>query len=66
MFICGIGMLSAKGLAGVATYVIGHGFTKAALFMFAGASPCLHRFRTVVSTNTTFTGRAASCGCCSR
>ncbi|MGO9820193.1 MAG: complex I subunit 5 family protein [Solirubrobacteraceae bacterium] len=45
MFICGIGMLSAKGLAGVATYVIGHGFTKAALFMLTGV--LLHRFGTV-------------------
>src|SRR5947209_1939655 len=36
MFVCGIGLLSAKGLAGVATYVVGHGLTKAALFMLAG------------------------------
>ncbi len=45
MFLCGLGLLSAKGLAGVATYVIGHGFTKAALFMLTGV--LLHRFRTV-------------------
>ena len=45
VFICGLGMLSAKGLAGVATYVIGHGFTKAALFMLTGV--LLHRFGTV-------------------
>jgi multicomponent Na+:H+ antiporter subunit D len=45
MFVCGIGLLSAKGLAGVAVYVIGHGFTKAALFMLSGV--LLHRFRTV-------------------
>lgn len=45
MFLCGIGLLSAKGLAGVATYVIGHGFTKAALFMLTGV--LLHRFGTV-------------------
>jgi multicomponent Na+:H+ antiporter subunit D len=45
MFICGIGLLSAKGLAGVAVYVVGHGLTKAALFMLAGV--LLHRFETV-------------------
>jgi multicomponent Na+:H+ antiporter subunit D len=45
MFICGIGLLSAKGLSGVAVYVVGHGLTKAALFMLAGV--LLHRFRTV-------------------
>jgi multicomponent Na+:H+ antiporter subunit D len=38
-------LLSAKALAGVAVYIIGHGFTKAALFMCAGV--LLHRFRTV-------------------
>jgi multicomponent Na+:H+ antiporter subunit D len=32
-------------LAGTATYVIGHGLTKAALFMLAGV--LLHRFRTI-------------------
>jgi multicomponent Na+:H+ antiporter subunit D len=45
VFLCGIGLLSAKGLAGTATYVIGHGLTKAALFMLAGV--LLHRFRTI-------------------
>jgi multicomponent Na+:H+ antiporter subunit D len=45
MFICGVGLLSAKGLAAVAVYVIGHGLTKAALFMLAGV--LLHRFRTI-------------------
>src|SRR5205823_6442451 len=45
MFLCGLGLLSAKGLGGVATYVIGHGLTKAALFMLAGV--LLHRFRTI-------------------
>ncbi len=45
MFVCGLGLLSAKGLAGVATYVIGHSFTKAALFMLTGV--LLHRFGTV-------------------
>src|SRR5438270_4528263 len=45
MFICGIGLLSAKGLAAVAVYVVGHGLTKAALFMLAGV--LLHRFRTI-------------------
>lgn len=45
MFICGIGLLKAKALAGVAVYVIGHGLTKAALFMCTGV--LLHRFRSV-------------------
>jgi multicomponent Na+:H+ antiporter subunit D len=45
MFLIGIGLLSAKGLAAVAVYVVGHGLTKAALFMLAGV--LLHRFRTV-------------------
>jgi multicomponent Na+:H+ antiporter subunit D len=42
MFVCGIGLLSAKGLAGVATYVVGHGLTKGALFMLTGV--LLQRF----------------------
>jgi multicomponent Na+:H+ antiporter subunit D len=45
IFVCGIGLLSAKGLAGVAVYVVGHGLTKAALFMLAGV--LLHRFATM-------------------
>ncbi len=45
MFVCGIGLLSAKGLAAVAVYVVGHGLTKAALFMLAGV--LLHRFSTI-------------------
>jgi multicomponent Na+:H+ antiporter subunit D len=45
MLVCGVGLLSAKGLAGVAVYVVGHGLTKAALFMLTGV--LLHRFGTV-------------------
>src|SRR5207248_9002786 len=45
MFLCGIGLLSAKGLAAVAVYVVGHGLTKAAVFMLAGV--LLHRFATM-------------------
>src|SRR5205807_10613111 len=45
LFLCGIGLLSAKGLAGVATYVVGHGLTKGALFMLAGV--LLQRFGTI-------------------
>jgi multicomponent Na+:H+ antiporter subunit D len=45
MFICGLALLSLKGLAGVAVYLVGHGLTKAALFMCAGV--LLHRFGTV-------------------
>ncbi len=45
MFICGVGLLQAKALAGVAVYVIGHGLAKGALFMCAGV--LLHRFATI-------------------
>jgi multicomponent Na+:H+ antiporter subunit D len=45
MFLCGVGLLSDKGLAGVAVYVVGHGLTKAALFMLVGI--LLHRFGTM-------------------
>ncbi len=45
MFVCGLGLLSAKGLAGVAVYVVGHGLTKAALFMLVGV--LLHRFASI-------------------
>jgi multicomponent Na+:H+ antiporter subunit D len=45
VFVCGIGLLSARGLAGVAIFVVGHGFTKGALFMLVGV--LLHRFGTV-------------------
>ena len=56
MFLCGIGLLSAQGLAGVATYVIGHGLTKAALFMLVGV--LLHRFGTVDEFDLHGRGRA--------
>jgi multicomponent Na+:H+ antiporter subunit D len=45
MFVCGIALLTDKGVAGVAVYIVGHGLTKAALFMCAGV--LLHRFATV-------------------
>jgi multicomponent Na+:H+ antiporter subunit D len=45
VFLCGIGLLSPQGLAGVASWVIGHGLTKASLFMLVGV--LLHRFGTV-------------------
>ncbi|HWE34748.1 MAG TPA: proton-conducting transporter membrane subunit [Solirubrobacteraceae bacterium] len=45
VFVCGIGLLSPRAVAGVGTYIVGHGLTKAALFMCAGV--LLHRFRTV-------------------
>ncbi len=56
VFICGLGLLSAKGIAGVATYVIGHGFTKAALFMLVGV--LMHRFATVDEFDLHGKGRA--------
>jgi multicomponent Na+:H+ antiporter subunit D len=45
VFICGIGLLSARALAGVAVYVVGQGLTKGALFM--GTGVLLHRFGTI-------------------
>ncbi|HEY2638086.1 MAG TPA: proton-conducting transporter membrane subunit, partial [Solirubrobacteraceae bacterium] len=33
LFLCGIGLLTAQGLAGAAVYVVGDGFAKAALFV---------------------------------
>jgi multicomponent Na+:H+ antiporter subunit D len=45
MFICGVALLADKGIAGVGTYLVGHGLTKAALFMCAGV--LLHRFATI-------------------
>jgi multicomponent Na+:H+ antiporter subunit D len=45
IMLCGVGLLSSTGLAGVATYAVGHGLTKAALFMLAGV--LLHRFATM-------------------
>jgi multicomponent Na+:H+ antiporter subunit D len=45
MFVCGIALLTGKGIAAVAVYVVGHGMTKAALFMCAGV--LLHRFATI-------------------
>src|SRR5947209_8070347 len=45
MFICGVALLTSKGIAGVGTYLVGHGMTKAALFMCAGV--LIHRFATI-------------------
>jgi multicomponent Na+:H+ antiporter subunit D len=45
MFVCGVGLLEHRALGGVAVYVVGHGLTKAALFMCAGV--LLHRFATI-------------------
>ena len=45
VMLCGIGLLGARALAGVATYVMGHGLIKAALFMLTGT--LLHRFATI-------------------
>ena len=36
VFLCGIGLLTARGLAGSTLYVIGDGFVKAALFLAVG------------------------------
>jgi multicomponent Na+:H+ antiporter subunit D len=45
VFACGVGLLSPQGLAGAATWVLGHGLTKGALFMLVGV--LLHRFGSV-------------------
>ncbi|MGZ4349543.1 MAG: complex I subunit 5 family protein [Solirubrobacteraceae bacterium] len=45
VFVCGVGLLSVKALAGVAVFIVGHGLVKAALFMACGV--LMHRFRTV-------------------
>jgi multicomponent Na+:H+ antiporter subunit D len=45
VFVCGLGLLSAKALAGVGVFIVGHGLVKGALFM--GCGVLLHRFRTV-------------------
>ncbi|HEY0515522.1 MAG TPA: complex I subunit 5 family protein [Solirubrobacteraceae bacterium] len=45
LFVCGVGLLDHRALAGVAVYVVGHGLVKAALFMCAGV--LLHRFATI-------------------
>ena len=45
VFVCGLGLLSTKATAGLAVYIVGHGLTKAALFMCAGV--LLHRFATI-------------------
>jgi multicomponent Na+:H+ antiporter subunit D len=56
MFICGLGLLSAKALAGVGVYLVGHGLTKGALFMCAGV--LLHRFATIDEFDLHGRGRA--------
>jgi multicomponent Na+:H+ antiporter subunit D len=56
MFVCGIGLLSAKGLAAVAVYVVGHGLTKAALFMLTGV--LIHRFSNIDEFDLHGRGRA--------
>ncbi len=56
VMVCGVGLLSADGLAGVATYVLGQGLTKGALFMLVGV--LLHRFKTVDEFDLHGRGRA--------
>jgi multicomponent Na+:H+ antiporter subunit D len=45
VFVCAVGLLNAKALAGVAVYIVGHGLTKAAQFMCVGV--LLHRSATI-------------------
>ncbi len=56
LFVCGVGLLGSGALAGVAVYALGHGFTKAALFMCTGV--LLHRFATVDEYDLHGKGRA--------
>jgi multicomponent Na+:H+ antiporter subunit D len=56
LFVCGVGLLAPRALAGVARYVVGHGLTKAALFMCAGV--LLHRFATIDEFDLHGRGRA--------
>ena len=56
MFVCGVGLLGAKALAGVAVFIVGHGLTKAALFMICWI--LLHRFGTVDEYDLHGRGRA--------
>jgi multicomponent Na+:H+ antiporter subunit D len=56
LFVCGVGLLAHHALAGVAVYVVGHGLTKAALFMCAGV--LLHRFATIDEFDLHGRGRA--------
>jgi multicomponent Na+:H+ antiporter subunit D len=56
MLLCGLALLSHAGLAGVAVYAVGHGLTKAALFMCAGV--LLHRFATIDEYDLHGRGRA--------
>jgi multicomponent Na+:H+ antiporter subunit D len=48
MFLAGFALFTPLGLAGAATYVVGHAFVKAALFL--GAGIVLHRLRSVNET----------------
>ncbi|HEY1511341.1 MAG TPA: proton-conducting transporter membrane subunit [Solirubrobacteraceae bacterium] len=45
LFVCALGLLGAKGIAGAILYIAAHGLTKGALFMCMGI--LLHRFGTV-------------------
>jgi multicomponent Na+:H+ antiporter subunit D len=45
LFLCGVALLSTKGLTATAVYIVGHGLTKAALFMCVGV--LAHRFATI-------------------
>ena len=60
VIVCGIGLLTAHGLAGAAVYVVGQGFTKGALFMLVGV--LLHRFGTSTSSISTAGGAARLAG----
>ena len=56
MFVCAVGLLEPRALAGVGVYVVGHGLVKGALFMCAGV--LLHRFATVDEYELHGRGRA--------
>jgi len=58
VFVCGVGLLSAKALGGLAVYIVAHGLTKGALFMCAGV--LLHRFATIDEFDLHGRGREVS------
>jgi multicomponent Na+:H+ antiporter subunit D len=45
LFLCGIGLLTPLGLAGIGVWILAHGLVKGALFI--GAGVLLHRFRRI-------------------
>lgn len=65
VFVCGIGLLSSKALAGVAVWIVGHGFTKVhcsccAASSCTGSQPSMNSLSTAGDASS-----RRSCRCCS-